>query len=98
MYKEEKRKFLEKKAEVLKAMSHPARLCILNCLIENDGCIVSHLIEKMCLPQSTISQHVSKLRSQGIIYGERNGLEIKYSVVDEDVIYILKYFLKEMTN
>lgn len=95
MYGEEKRKLFERKAEVLKALGHPARLCILSNLIETGGCIVSLLIDKMCLPQSTISQHISKLKSLGIIYGERNGLEIKYSVVNEDVKFIIKYFLKD---
>ena len=98
MYKEENRKLLEKKAEVLKAIGHPARLCILSCLLENEGCNVSLLIEKMCLPQSTISQHISKLKSQDIIYGVRNGLEIKYTVIDEDVVNVLKYLLKDLTN
>ena len=42
------------------------------------------------MPQSTISQHLAKLKAAGIIKGIRNGLEIEYQVVDEDAIGIIK--------
>ena len=42
------------------------------------------------MPQSTISQHLQKLKSVGIIKGERNGLEIVYEVVDERAEKIIK--------
>ena len=33
-------KEFEKKAEILKALGHPARLCIVKGLLDNDGCNV----------------------------------------------------------
>lgn len=36
-----------------------------------------------------MSQHLAKLKAAGIIEGKRSGLEICYSVVDEDVIDII---------
>jgi ArsR family transcriptional regulator len=82
------------KAEKLKALAHPHRLCIVRGLI-NNSCNVSKIQECLELPQSTISQHLAKLKAVGIIEGVRNGLEVCYSVVDEDVINIVKQFFKD---
>jgi len=79
----------EEKAEKLKALAHPHRLCIIKGLIENQ-CNVTKIQECLDLPQSTVSQHLAKLKSAGIIEGKRCGLEICYSVVDEDAINIVK--------
>lgn len=87
-------KTFEKKAEKLKALAHPQRLCIVNGLIEG-SCNVTKIQECMNIPQSTVSQHLSKLKAAGIIDGERNGLEICYRVIDEDIINIVKILLKE---
>lgn len=75
-------------AEILKAIAHPVRLCIIKGLMDK-RCNVSHMQECLELPQSTVSQHLGILRSKGIIKGERNGLEITYSVVNEDVKKII---------
>lgn len=80
-------KKLDAQVEKLKAISHPHRLCIIKGLIEN-SCNVSKIQECLQLPQSTVSQHLSKLKAAGIVKGVRKGLEICYSVVDEDVIAI----------
>lgn len=78
----------EGKAGVLKAIAHPVRLCIIKGLMDKK-CNVSHIQECLELPQSTVSQHLGILRSKGIIKGERNGLEVTYSVVNEDVKKII---------
>ncbi len=82
----------EKTAELLKILGHPARLCILVGILdkENTGCNVTYMQSCMNIPQSTVSQHLAKLKAAGLIKGERHGLEIKYRVVDEDVIRVLK--------
>ena len=77
------------KSELLKAMAHPVRLCIIRGLINNQ-CNVTKMQECLNLPQSTVSQHLSKLKSAGIIEGERNGLEICYKVVNQQVIKIVE--------
>jgi ArsR family transcriptional regulator len=40
-------------------------------------------------PQSTISQHLQKLRMAGIIRGTRNGLEVNYQVCDQRVVKLI---------
>jgi len=76
-------------AEKLKALSHPHRLCIVKGLMDKK-CNVTGIRECLDIPQSTVSQHLSRLKSAGIISGERNGLEICYSVVDKDVIKLVE--------
>lgn len=75
---------IEKKARVLKALSHPIRLCIVKGLIQEEGCNVSTMQDCLDIPQSTLSQHLIKLKDLGILKGERNGLNINYYVINED--------------
>ncbi|HBF36622.1 MAG TPA: transcriptional regulator [Firmicutes bacterium] len=76
---------LTSKAEILKAIAHPVRLCIVRRLIEQGPCNVNKMQDCLKIPQSTISQHLSKLRDTGIIKGDRQGVEVFYHVVNEDV-------------
>ncbi|MBM7870542.1 ArsR family transcriptional regulator [Clostridium pascui] len=85
----------KEKAELLKALAHPVRLCIVKGLLENGGCNVTHMQNCLNAPQSTISQHLQKLRSLGIIKGERNGLEIKYTVANPLVQGLVEALFKE---
>lgn len=82
-------KELEKISEVLKALAHPVRLCIAKGLLEKGECNVSHMQSCLEMPQSTVSQHIQKLKSAGIIEGDRNGLEINYKIKDEKIKKII---------
>lgn len=75
-------------SEVLKAIAHPVRLCIVRGLINNQ-CNVTKMQECLNLPQSTVSQHLAKLKSAGIIEGERKGLEICYKVANQQIKAII---------
>jgi DNA-binding transcriptional ArsR family regulator len=80
-------KFIQK-SELLKALAHPTRLCIIKGLMEKES-NVTHIQKCLDLPQSTVSQHLFKLKAAGIIKGERKGLEISYQVINEDVKKII---------
>lgn len=82
-------------AELLKVLSHPARLCIVRGLLNKGQCNVTYMQNCLGLPQSTISQHLQKLRAAGIIEGERNGLEINYKVCNEKAISIINVLFGE---
>ncbi len=85
----------EDKSELLKVLAHPVRLCIVSNLI-NKECNVTNIQECLQLPQSTVSQHLSILRAKGIIKGSRKGLEITYSVINEEAIKLIRtLFYKE---
>jgi DNA-binding transcriptional ArsR family regulator len=69
--------------EILKVLAHPVRLCIVNNLLELGECNVGHMQTCLEIPQSTVSQHIQKLRTAGIIEGKRKGLEINYKIKDQ---------------
>ena len=89
-------KELEEMAELLKVLAHPVRLCIAKGLIENGRCNVSHMQTCLDIPQSTVSQHIQKLKAAGIIEGERTGLEINYEVRNEKVKKLIKAIIESM--
>lgn len=84
----------EQQADLLKALAHPTRLCIVNGLLEREQCNVTTIRECMHLPQSTVSQQLAVLRSKGIVVGKRKGLEVCYKVVDERVKQIVELLNK----
>lgn len=73
------------KADLLKALAHPVRLCIVRNLIER-RCNVGHMQECLGIPQSTLSQHLGILRAKGIIAAEKMGPEMYYRVVDPEAV------------
>lgn len=82
-------------AEMLRVLGHPVRLCIVKGLMENGDCNVSYMQGCLEIPQSTLSQHLQKLRSAKLIEGKRNGLEVKYNICDERVKSIVKLLLEK---
>jgi len=82
-------------AELLKAIAHPVRLCIIKGLIKKGKCNVSHMQNCLDIPQPTVSRHLQMLKNAGIIKGERNGLEINYTVCNKKVIEIINLLFDE---
>lgn len=82
-------------SELLKVLAHPVRLCIVKGLLKKGRCNVTYMQDCLDMPQSTVSQHLQKLRAAGIIEGERNGLEINYRVCDERIEKLIKVLLDE---
>jgi ArsR family transcriptional regulator len=83
-------------AEILKVLAHPIRLCIVAGLLKKGCCNVSNMQECLEIPQSTISQHLQKLRTAGIIEGTRNGLEVNYRVCNETVTEIINILISKI--
>lgn len=77
-------------AEILKVIAHPVRLCMVKGLLEHGECNVSYMQNCLDSPQSTVSQHIQKLRAAGIVEGRREGLEIYYRVSNETVKKIIE--------
>lgn len=81
---------LEEKAEILKAIAHPGRLCIVRRLLKEGEKNVTEMQNCLDAPQSTVSQHLSRLKAAGIIEGKREGTEIYYSLINEDVKKVIE--------
>jgi ArsR family transcriptional regulator, arsenate/arsenite/antimonite-responsive transcriptional repressor len=76
----------EKIARYSKALGHPARVFIMEYLASNaDSCCYSgEIIEDLPIARSTLSQHLSELKSAGLIQGEINPPYIKYCINKEN--------------
>lgn len=86
---EEQQAVYKERAELFKALSSPVRLCILNRLIAQGRLNVSEIVSCMCVSQSSISQHLAKLRALGIVHDEKVENQVFYSCEREDVRRIL---------
>ncbi|MGI6701125.1 MAG: ArsR/SmtB family transcription factor [Christensenellales bacterium] len=80
-------------AELLKAIGHPIRLCIIKKLLSG-SMIVSELLECIKVSQSNISQHLFVLRKMKIIECKRKGTTMVYTLIDENVRKVVSVFLK----
>lgn len=89
---------LEEAADILRALAHPVRLCIIRRLLREGSCNVSYMQECLGAPQSTVSQHLGKLRQAGLIRGERSGLEVTYRLKDARAARVLQALLDEATQ
>ena len=82
------------KAELLKALAHPTRLCIVHGLMENE-CNVNKITGCLEMPQSTISQQLAILRSKGVIEGQRSGTEVCYTVINKKAREIVSLLMND---
>ncbi|SCM90613.1 Transcriptional regulator, arsR family [Bacillus mycoides] len=79
----------EEITEVLKVLAHPVRLSLVEIMLTKGPTNVTTMYGELQMPQSTISQHLSKLKATKIITGTRKGLEIYYEVTDNRTKAIL---------
>lgn len=79
----------DREAEILKVLGHPVRLKIVAGLI-SESCNVKKIWECLGLPQATVSQHLALLKNKGIIEGQRNGVEVFYSVINPETKAIVE--------
>jgi DNA-binding transcriptional ArsR family regulator len=63
-----------------KAISHPARIAILNVLAKKNECICGEIVEILPLAQSTVSQHLKELKNAGLIEGTIDGPRSCYCI------------------
>lgn len=72
-------------AELLKALSNPKRLEILQLLREQE-LPVTEIREMLDLPQANLSQHLQVLRSAGVVKTRRKGKQIYYGIAHKNFI------------
>jgi len=67
-------------ANFAKAISHPARIAILQVLAQRKECICGEIVEVLPLAQSTVSQHLKELQKAGLIRGTIDGPRSCYCI------------------
>ncbi len=71
---------LEQAAAMLKAISHPLRIAILNQLDAGKRMTVTQIHEALEIEQSTASHHLGILRDKNVLIAKREGKNTYYSL------------------
>jgi DNA-binding transcriptional ArsR family regulator len=79
-------------SSLLKAISHPARIAIIDYLVKVDACICNDIVSELPLAQPTVSQHLKELKNAGIIKGSIEGNSICYCI-DEKALKKIQSFI-----
>jgi DNA-binding transcriptional ArsR family regulator len=87
---------LDRHAEQLSALGHPARLEILRFVVQGgpEGTAAGDIQNHLDLPASTLSHHLKRLSSTGLIQSRNEGTFIYYSA-DYEVLRALTSYLWE---
>lgn len=70
----------EQIAKIAKALSHPARIQIIETLLRRTTCIGCDIVEEIGLAASTTSEHLRILKEAGLITGEIERPRVCYSL------------------
>jgi ArsR family transcriptional regulator len=85
-------------AQLMKAMAHPARIAIIELLVERETCICGDITDELPLAQSTVSQHLKALKKAGIIQGEIDGVRTCYCLDEEGIEELNELLLPLIEN
>ncbi len=80
-------------ADIAKALSHPARIKILQVLTDKNRCICGEIVEVLPLSQSTVSQHLKELKRVGLIDGHVEGPKTCYCINYEKLTAVQDMFI-----
>src|SRR5512135_2912449 len=78
-------KLYELQADICKIFSNAKRMEIINVLKDKERS-ASDLIEETGLSKANLSQHMSVLRSKGVVLARREGLNIFYRISNPKII------------
>ena len=79
---------LERMAHVLKAISHPVRLKIVELLESNTQLSVAEILRQTGIEQSLLSHHLTKMKDKGVLISFREGRNIYYTLAVEEIAKI----------
>lgn len=69
----------EARAKVFKALAHPSRLFMVDVLAHGERC-VCELTAMVGADMSTVSKHLSVLKSAGIVSDDKRGMQVYYKL------------------
>jgi ArsR family transcriptional regulator, arsenate/arsenite/antimonite-responsive transcriptional repressor len=90
---------LQERANLFKALAHPARLQILQYLVQTRTCLSGDISDMFPLTRTTVNQHMKELKDAGLIRSHVKDKKIFYCLdcsKIEKVRNILAGFLDEM--
>lgn len=85
---------IERAAEVFRVMSAPMRLRIISCLCNGEK-NVSELLSEIDTTQPNMSQHLNTLYQAGVLDKRRDGVQIYYRIVNNNIVNICRAVCKQ---
>jgi DNA-binding transcriptional ArsR family regulator len=79
----------EQATELLKAMAHPQRLRVLCLLVEGERS-VGEINRDIELSQSALSQHLARLREEGLVQTRKEAQTVFYSVAPGPALEVIR--------
>lgn len=83
-------------AIMMKAFGHPARVAIIERLIQVKSCICDDFVKELPLSQPTISQHLRQLAQTGFIKGTTFKNTVLYCL-NENAIFSIQDYCTELS-
>ncbi len=77
-------------AQLLKLLANETRLLILCRLVAERELSVGRIADAVALGQSALSQHLARMREEGIVATRRDAQTIYYRIADKNVARVLK--------
>jgi len=75
-------------SNLLKTLSHKDRLMVL-CLLQEGEKSVGQIAQNLELPQSPLSQHLARMRREGLVQTRRSAQTIFYSIQDQKTVKLI---------
>jgi ArsR family transcriptional regulator, cadmium/lead-responsive transcriptional repressor len=76
---------LKRATRVMKALSNPGRLLVVDLLLQAGPLAVNEVAERAGLTQSNASQHLKSLEDCGVLDSERDGKHIRYQIFNPGI-------------
>jgi DNA-binding transcriptional ArsR family regulator len=84
-------------ARLFRALSHPLRLAI-TCGLVRSPVTQGEIVAVLGRPQSTVAQHLAKLRTAGVVSGRREGAQVVFHVSDPAAGAVIEAVCRQRHN
>lgn len=68
-----------KQAEIFKAIAHPVRVAIVDCLKDGEQCVCD-IAEQVGAERSNVSRHLAVMVNAGVLEYHKEGLKVIYKI------------------
>ncbi len=80
--------------DLFKGLADPTRLRIVVLLLEKELCVCD-ILDVLRLPQSTVSRHLAKLKTSGLVMDRREGKWVHYRLDESSIVKDLRKIMRE---